>query len=81
MKKRVGIVLCLLGAAAIILSLLIPIVTMSRMEGAIGIIGGADWPTFLFLLETKFLWLAVCGILGCAAGIVLILRNRVKKDR
>jgi Na+-transporting methylmalonyl-CoA/oxaloacetate decarboxylase beta subunit len=81
MKKRVGIVLCLLGAAAIILSLLIPIVTMSRMDGAIGIIGGADWPTFLFLLETKFLWLAVCGILGCVAGIVLILLNRVKKDR
>ena len=46
-----------------------------------GIIGGADWPTFLFLLETKFLWLAVCGILGCAAGIVLILLNSVKKDR
>ena len=81
MKKRVGIVLCLLGAAAIILSLLIPIVTMSRMDGAIGIIGGADWPTLLFLLETKFLWLAVCGILGCAVGIVLILLNRVKKDR
>ena len=81
MKKRVGIVLCLLGAAAIILSLLIPIVTMSRMDGAIGIIGGADWPTFLFLLETKFLWLAVCGILGCAAGIILILINKVKKDR
>ena len=81
MKKRVGIVLCLLGAAAIILSLRIPIVTMSRMDGAIGIIGGAGWPTFLFLLEAKFLWLAVCGILGCAAGIVLILLNRVKKDR
>ena len=81
MKKRVGIVLCLLGTAANLLSLLIPIVTMSRMDGAIGIIGGADWPTFLFLLETKFLWLAVCGILGCAAGIVLILLNRVKKDR
>jgi Na+-transporting methylmalonyl-CoA/oxaloacetate decarboxylase beta subunit len=81
MKKRIGIVLCLLGTAANLLSLLIPIVTMSRMDGAIGIIGGADWPTFLFLLETKFLWLAVCGILGCAAGIVLILLNRVKKDR
>ena len=81
MKKRVGIVLCLLGAAAILLSLLIPVVTMSRMDGAIGIIGGADWPTFLFLLETRFLWLAVCGIVGCAAGIVLILLNKVKKDR
>ena len=81
MKKRIGIVLCLLGTAANLLSLLVPIVTMSRMDGAIGIIGGADWPTFLFLLETKFLWLAVCGILGCAVGIVLILLNRVKKDR
>ena len=81
MKKRAGIVLCLLGAAAILLSLLIPIVTMSRMGGAIGIIGGADWPTFLCLLETKFLWLAVCGILGCTAGIILILLNKVKKDR
>ena len=81
MKKRVGIVLCLLGAAAILLSLLIPVVTMSRMDGAIGIIGGADWPTFLFLFETRFLWLAVCGIVGCAAGIVLILLNKVKKDR
>ena len=81
MKKHVGIVLCLLGAAAILLSLLVPIVTMSRMDGAIGIIGGADWPTFLFLLETRFLWLAVCGIVGCAAGIILILLNKVKKDR
>jgi Na+-transporting methylmalonyl-CoA/oxaloacetate decarboxylase beta subunit len=81
MKTRVGIVLCLLGAAAILLSLLIPIVTMSRMDGAIGIIGGADWPTFLFLLETKFLWLAACGGVACTAGIILILLNKVKKDR
>lgn len=81
MKKRAGIVLCLLGVVAIMLSLLIPVVTMSRMDGAIEIIGGADWPTFLFLLESKFLWLAACGILGCAAGIVLILLNSVKKDR
>ena len=81
MKKRVGIVLCPLGAAAIILSLLIPIVTMSRMDGAIGIIGGADWPTFLFLFETRFLWLAACGGVACTVGIVLILLNRVKKDR
>ena len=81
MKKRAGIVLCLLGAAAILLSLLIPIVTMSRMDGAIGIIGGADWPTFLFLFETRFLWLAACGGVACNAGIILILLNKVKKDR
>ena len=81
MKKRAGIVLCLLGAAAILLSLLIPVVTMSRMDGAIGIIGGADWPTFLFLFETRFLWLAACGGVACTVGIVLILLNKVKKDR
>lgn len=81
MKKHVGIVLCLLGAAAILLSLLVPIVTMSQMDVTMGIVGGADWPTLLFLLETRSLWLAVCGIVGCAAGIVLILLNKVKKDR
>ena len=81
MKKRAGILLCLLGAAVILLSLLIPVATMSQTNAAIGIIGGADWPTFLFLFETRFLWLAMCGILSCAAGIVLILLNKVKKDR
>lgn len=81
MKKRAGIVLCLLGAAVILLSLLIPVATMSQTNAAIGIIGGADWPTFLFLFETRFLWLAMCGILSCVAGIVLILLNKVKKDR
>lgn len=81
MKKRVGIVLCLLGAAVILLSLLMPVATMSQTNAAIGIIGGADWPTFLFLFETRFLWLAMCGILSCVAGIVLILLNKVKKDR
>ena len=81
MKKRAGIVLCLLGAAAMLLSLLIPIVMMSQMDVTMGIIGGADWPTLLFLFETRSLWLAVCGIVGCAAGIVLILLNKVKKDR
>ena len=81
MKKRAGIVLCLLGAAVILLSLLIPVATMSQTNAAIGIIGGADWPTFLFLFETRFLWLAMCGILSCAAGIVLILLNKVEKDR
>lgn len=84
MKKRNGIVLCLLGVAVILLSLLIPVlavVTMPQMDSAIGIIGGADWPTLLFLFETRFLWLAMCGILSCAAGIILILLNRVKKDR
>jgi Na+-transporting methylmalonyl-CoA/oxaloacetate decarboxylase beta subunit len=80
-KKRAGIVLCLLGAAVILLSLLIPVATMSQTNAAIGIIGGADWPTFLFLFETRFLWLAMCGILSCVAGIVLILLNKVKKDR
>jgi Na+-transporting methylmalonyl-CoA/oxaloacetate decarboxylase beta subunit len=81
MKKRVGIVLCLLGAAVILLSLLIPVATMSQTNAAIGISGGADWPTFLFLFETRFLWLAMCGILSCVAGVVLILLNKVKKDR
>lgn len=81
MKKRAGILLCLLGAAVILLSLLIPVATMSQTNAAIGIIGGADWPTFLFLFETRFLWLSVCGILSCVAGIVLILLNKVKKDR
>ena len=81
MKKRAGIVLCLLGAAVILLSLLIPVATMSQTNAAIGIIGGADWPTFLFLFESRFLWLAMCGILSCVAGIVLILLNKVKKDR
>lgn len=81
MKKRAGIVLCLLGAAVILLSLLMPVATMSQTNAAIGIIGGADWPTFLFLFETRFLWLAMCGILSCAAGIVLILLNKVAKDR
>lgn len=81
MKKRAGIVLCLLGAAVILLSLLMPVATMSQTNAAIGIIGGADWPTFLFLFETRFLWLAMCGILSCAAGIVLILLNKVEKDR
>ena len=81
MKKRAGIVLCLLGAAVILLSLLTPVATMSQTNAAIGIIGGADWPTFLFLFETRFLWLARCGILSCVAGILLILLNKVKKDR
>ena len=81
MKKRAGIVLCLLGAAVILLSLLMPVATMSQTNAAIGVIGGADWPTFLFLFETRFLWLAMCGILSCVAGIVLILLNKVKKDR
>ena len=81
MKKRAGIVLCLLGAAAILLSLMIPIVMVSQMDGTIGIVGGADWPTLLFLFETSSLWVAVLGIVGCAAGIVLILLNKVKKDR
>ena len=81
MKKRAGIVLCLLGAAVILLSLLMPVATMSQTNAAIGIIGGADWPTFLFLFETRFLWLAMCGIFSCAAGIVLILLNKLKKDR
>jgi Na+-transporting methylmalonyl-CoA/oxaloacetate decarboxylase beta subunit len=80
-KKRAGIVLCLLGAAVILLSLLIPVAMMSQTNAAIGIIGGADWPTFLFLFETRFLWLAMCGILSCVAGVVLILLNKVKKDR
>lgn len=81
MKKREGIVLCLLGVAAILLSLLIPVVAMPQMDGTIGIVGGADWPTFLVLFETRFLWLAMCGFLSCVAGIVLILLNKVKKDR
>ena len=64
----------------ILLSLGLIIVAFVKTS-QMSIIGGADWPTFLFLFETRFLWLAMCGILSCVAGIVLILLNKVKKDR
>lgn len=52
---------------------------MTDMESAIGIIGGADGPTVIFVTgDVRGLIVTAAVIIGAAAGVILWMRRRKK---
>lgn len=83
-RRIIGIVLL---SAALLAGLAVCLVTaLDETQKTIGIIGGADAPTFLFLLQNglhgRLPVLCLCTGLAAAAGIGLILssRQRTRKE-
>lgn len=72
---------CLLAAAAFLLPAVATLTAVSQNPGSVGIIGGADLPTYRFLFEDKFAWLAWLGGIVAVAGVVLRLTGRKGKDK
>ena len=87
--KKAGIVLLIVGIALILFSLLWPIAVfimhIDELESAaIGIIGGADGPTAMFLYSTliqrTFLRFVVdAGVLAVIISVILLIKAKRKK--
>ena len=79
MKKTGWIVGCAVGVFAMILSVVLTICSVnSRINEGMGIIGGADWPTFVFYFETQYMWLAIFGLAVVAISAIGFLLTRKK---
>lgn len=75
--KTAGILLLISGAAAIVFSLVLTLFAMAvSRNAALGIIGGADGPTFWFLFSKTFLPLAVAGAVACITGLILLVLKK-----
>ena len=47
----------------------------------IGIIGGADGPTAVFVARSAFQWLGIVALLLLCSAVFLILRRAVKRKK
>lgn len=81
-KKYSSIVL-ILGLTLVLMSVLVPIIKISNytaQNGSIGIIGGADTPTLLFLLRYYFgdglLFLFILGLTLFLCGVFCLVFGR-----
>ena len=80
MKKIAWIVGCAIGVLLMILSVVLTICSINgRMNEGIGIVGGADWPTFVFYFETQYRWQALIGGLAVIVSVVGLLWKKKNK--
>ena len=84
--KKFSIITIIIGAVLIISSIVTPWISLLLMPPApsVGIIGGADGPTAIFVTST--LWinsiygkLTILGITALIVGVVLLIINKFKK--
>lgn len=81
--RTVSLILVLAGVALLIFGLIAPVFCMeTASDPSVGIIGGADGPTYLLLLKSTagglFLWMAIAGAGMIGASPVLLIAGRKK---
>lgn len=80
MKKTVWIVGCAAGVFLMILSVAMTVHSINvRINEGIGIIGGADWPTFEFFFRTKCIWLVELGVVTVVISVIGLLWKKKNK--
>ncbi|MBQ8431425.1 MAG: hypothetical protein IJX28_00930 [Clostridia bacterium] len=79
--KRITGIFCILSLLCLLASLFLPLLGMrSAGEGSLGIIGGADTPTYRVIYrESGMVYLTLLGLLGGLVSVVAFLRFRNKK--
>ncbi len=87
--KKAGIVLLVVGIALILFSLLLPIIVLleafNELSGtSIGIVGGADGPTLMFVYEfvfrnPVFYSMAGIGVIAVVISVIMLIRGKRKK--
>ena len=87
--KKAGIVLLVVGIVLILFSLLFPIAviigSINELEdAAIGIVGGADGPTAVFLFETMIQrsylrFVLDAGVIAVIVSVILFIKAKRKK--
>ncbi len=81
--RTIGIVLAIMGIALLLIGLTAPLfVQETAATPSVGIIGGADGPTYLLTLKAAagglFLWMAIAGAVMMIASVVLLIAGRRK---
>ncbi len=80
--KKAALIICIISAFAIVASLIVPLIAVISADGpSVGIIGGADAPTYLLLSTVlmpfrAFIWLACLGIVGLAVSAILWIKSK-----
>ena len=77
--KRVSIILLITGIFMTVISLIVPCVLIAQRGPDGGIIGGAGWPTYWFLLRQNSLWMTELGAEMAIIGAVLPAIRRKKE--
>lgn len=82
--RTIGIVLAIVGIALLLIGLTAPLFMQETVAApSIGIIGGADGPSYLLTLKATagglFLWMAIVGALMTVTSVVLLIAGRKKK--
>ena len=84
--KKAGIITLISGAAATAAGIVLPIcstiISFLRRPAEMGVIGGADGPTAVFVTSTAFNGtpsvLLILGFLAIAAGAILLIAAKKK---
>ena len=82
--RTIGIVLAILGISLLLIGLIAPVfLRETASTPSVGIIGGADGPTYLLTLKAAagglFLWMVVAGAVMMVVSVVLLIAGRRKK--
>ena len=82
--RTIGMILALAGTILLLIGLIAPVFQMEpASEPSVGIIGGADGPTYLLTLKAAagglFLWMAIAGAVMTVVSAVLLIAGRKKK--
>jgi Na+-transporting methylmalonyl-CoA/oxaloacetate decarboxylase beta subunit len=84
-SKRNAIILLIIGAIIFLAGIVVPIVSMriyTSQHGAIGIIGGADGPTAIYLTSRLFSGMPIIfmllglGLVVSAVVLLIVLRKK-----
>ncbi len=75
MKKVLALIFSLCGLIAIFTYIGILIKRITAINTGVGIIGGADAPTFLFLIKESSIALAIIGVVSLVLGVVLFFKK------
>jgi hypothetical protein len=84
-SKRNAIILLIIGAIIFLAGIVVPIVSMriyTSQHGAIGIIGGADGPTAIYLTSRLFSGMPIIfmllglGLIVSAVVLLIVLRKK-----
>ena len=82
--RTLAVAIAIIGIALLFVGLIAPVILQTNAPTpSIGIIGGADGPTYLFTLKAVagglFLWMAIVGALMTVTSVVLLIAGRKKK--
>ena len=86
-NKIIGVVLMVCGLLAVAVGIIAPIVIAETAErnGTLGIIGGADGPTYIYVRHTfgggVLMALIALGVLAMASGVTVLVVDIVRRKR